>query len=237
MMMTMKLLKKLKQLLNIGTPQDDTAKPNSTQTLADTGSPMANVKPSRDTLEHLPITSAIANWLDSHDWQYEHRPSDAYGMMPSGVAQVHHLIVPFGDGDEDWTCVFRINERTHLVSVFGVLTDVVPVTHYAPMMMAIAMANLGIPFGNLELDPTDGEVRAKASFDAEFTTITDHTLDCYLQGVASLTELAQKLYRDVMSEQDPSPIVLDYLNLHHSPDDEQDKSPSDSFFEPTQQYQ
>lgn len=235
-MMTMKLLKKLKQLLNIDAPQDDTAKPISTQTLTDTDNPMANVKPSPNTLEHLPITSAIANWLDSHGWQLEHRPSDAYGMMPSGVAQVHHLIVPFGDGVDEWTCVFRINERTKLVSVFGVLTDVVPLSHYAPMMMAIAMANLGIPFGNLEMDPTDGEVRAKVSFDAEFTNLDDHTLDCYLQGVASLTELAQKLYHDVMNEQEPSPVVLDYLNAPFTSNDTHDET-SGQFFEPTQQYQ
>ena len=235
-MTMMKLLKKLKQLLNLNTPQDDAPKPISEPVLPDADSQMPTAKPNPSTLEHLPITSAIAEWLNQHGWQLEHRPSDAYGMMPSGVAQVHHLIVPFGDGGDEWTCVFRINEHTKLVSVFGVLTDVVPLSHYAPMMMAIAMANLGIPFGNLEMDPTDGEVRAKVSFDAEFTNLDDHTLDCYLQGVASLSELAQKLYHDVMSEQEPSPIVLDYLNTPFASNDTHDET-SGQFFEPTQQYQ
>lgn len=229
----MKLLKKLKQLLNIGTPKPiRKSKPTAVQSLAHA------TEPSQNTLEHTPITSAIISWLDQHGWQHEHRPSDAYGTMPNGVAKVHHLIVPFGDGDdsENWTCVFRIHERTHLVCVFGILTDVVPHSHYAPMMMAIAMANLGISFGNLEMDPTDGELRAKMSFDAEFTTLSHRALDCYLQGVASLTELAQKLYRDVMSEQEPSLILLDYLGDNFLSDD-RDKTSDGQFFVPTQQYQ
>lgn len=129
--------------------------------------------------------------------------------------------------------MFRINEQTQLVSAFGVLPEVVPLTHYAPVMMAVSMANLNIPFGNLEIDPHDGELRAKIAIDAEFAALSDKALDCHIQGLAGLTELAQKIFNDAQNDSEPSPILLDYM----PPADESNSEAHSEFFEPTQSFQ
>lgn len=79
------------------------------------------------------------------------------------------------------------------------------------MLMKIAYTNTSLSFGSIELDPSDGEVRTKISVDGEFSALSDKALGCYLQGVAGLTELAQRLYDDAMSELEPSPFWQDYL--------------------------
>lgn len=177
-----------------------------------------------------PITTHIKNWLDGQQWHYEHRtPSDK-------DSQIHHLILSFADQQSDWTCVFRINEQNQLVAIFGVLPDTVPLSHYAPMMMKVAQANLNIAWGSIELDPSDGEVRTKMSVDAEFDTLSDKALGCYLHGVANLTETAQRLFHETMSESEPSPLLYDYLE--NSSDEQLAGTETEGgFFIPTQSSQ
>lgn len=211
----MKLLKKLKSLLK----RADAKRSNkNAQSITEHQS---------DTKQ--PITDHIIQYLERHGWQYEVRSND--GTI---TPQVHHLIVVFSYTKYQWSCVFRINETSQLVSIFGILPEVVPDSHFAMMLMEIAKANLSIPFGSIELDPTDGEIHAKVSLDAEFTPLSDNALGVHLQGVASLTELAQRLYDDVLYEDDPSPIVTDYLQ---HPTDAHTKDLLDQYFEPTDQYQ
>lgn len=212
----MKLLKKLKSLLKAS---DTEVSKKHTQPIAEPESEVSQ----------QPITDRLMQYLERHSWHYEARSSDS-----SITPQVHHLIVLFSDTEHHWTCVFRINEKSQLVSIFGILPEVVPHSHFAMMLMAIATANLSIPFGSIELDPTDGEVRAKVSLDAEFTPLSDNALGVHLQGVASLTELAQRLYDDVLYEDDPSPIATDYLQ---HPTNAHTKDLLDQYFEPTDQYQ
>lgn len=176
---------------------------------------------------HYPVTQRVMTWLDTQDWRYEHKKSEH-------DSRTHHLIMSFTDNSSDWTCVFRINERTQMLSIYGILPDIIPLSHYAPMLTKIAYANLNIGFGNIELDPTDGEVRVKMSVDAEFSPLNDRALGCYLQGVASLTELAQKMFDEVMTELEPSPLVHDYLE---TPEYEADAQTDSDFFMPTQQAQ
>lgn len=178
-------------------------------------------------IHHYPVTQRVMTWLDAQDWHYEHKKSEH-------DSRTHHLIMSFTDNSADWTCVFRINERTQMLSIYGILPDIVPLSHYAPMLTKIAYANLNISFGNIELDPTDGEVRVKMSIDAEFSPLNDRALGCYLQGVASLTELAQKIFNEVMVELEPSPLVHDYLE---TPEYEADAQTDSEFFMPTQQAQ
>lgn len=160
--------------------------------------------PVSDEVHLHPITTRIMTWLDDQAWTYEHKP-------PIGETRIHHLMLGFVDTGQEWTCVFRINESNQLVSVFGVLEDMVPVSHYVSALMAIAKANLAISHGSIELDPSDGEVRAKMAFDGEFTKISDHALACHLQAVAGLTELARSVVMMVMADDEPSQYVGDYL--------------------------
>lgn len=210
----MKLIDKLKNIFanNKTTSNSDTLTPPNNQ-------------------HHSPLTMHIMAWLDRQNWRYEHRKPDNKNK------QTHHIILNFTDNTSDWTCVFRINEGNQLISMFGVLPDTIPPSHFAPMLMKIAHTNTNIAFGSLELDPTDGEIRTKMSVDAEFSTLSDKSLGCYLQGTAGLVELAQRLYDDVLSEAEPSPFWHDYLpdisELHGYGTQEYD----DGVFMPTQVHQ
>lgn len=175
-----------------------------------------------------PITDRITAWLSAQDWHYEHRKPS-----PKTDGRTHHVILSFSDNSSDWTCVFRINEQNQLMAMFGVLTQTVPPSHYAPMLMKIAHTNLNIAFGSIELDPTDGEVRVKMSVDAEFSTLSHKALTCYLQGLSGLTELAWRLLNEIMGEVEPSPIVHDYLEIA----DETESQSDGGFFIPTNQSQ
>lgn len=198
----MKILEKLKQLLQ---------KPNTTQKPKIIG----------DTHQYA-VNAHIMAWLDAQGWKYEHRTPDA-------KIHTHHIILNFTDNQSDWTCVFRINENNQLVAIFGVLSETVPTSHYASMLAKITLANLNIAFGSIELDPSDGELRVKISIDAEFGTLSDKALGCYLQAIVGLVQIAQRLFDDAMAESEPSPIIHDYLNDYNDLPQESDNG----FFTPT----
>lgn len=179
-----------------------------------------------------PITNQIIQWLKKNHWLYHYgNNTNKQSNDLSGNSQsTHHLIVPFEDKDFDWNCVFYINEKSQIISIYGMLSNTVPKSYFAPALMLIATSNLSIPFGNLELDPTNGELRAKIAFDAEFTALNDDVLNCHIKGLGVLTKLAFTIFQEIQQEE-PSLLVLDYLPLEES------TNVNDEFFEPTQQHQ
>lgn len=197
-----KMFKKIKSLF--AKPQTD----NQTKSeLANTGT--RDVRPKNEgvsaTKNAHPITSQIMTWLDKQDWKYDHRtPSEGH---------IHHLIMGFSDRENDWTCVFRINEENQLVTIFGILENSVPVSHYTAMLMELAKMNMNVGFGGIEFDPTDGEVRAKVAFDVEFSPLSDKALGCYLQAVAGLTEVARNIMHIVLADDEPSQFAGDYIDV------------------------
>ncbi len=201
--MVIKMFKKIKSLF--AKPQTD----NQT-TIQPTNVKNATVSPKGEAralnmVSNTPITSQIMSWLDKQDWKYDHRtPSEG---------NIHHIIMGFADREGDWTCVFRINEENQLVTIFGILDNGIPVSHYTAMLMELAKINMGVSFGGIELDPTDGEVRAKVAFDVEFNSLTDKSLGCYLQAVAGLTEVARGIMHIVMMDDEPSQFAGDYIDV------------------------
>lgn len=196
------MFKKIKSLFKKSNPNTGTDKPTDTPK---TAKPKQILTVPTTKLTSRPITRDIMAWLDKQDWKYNHRPPDDGG-------HTHHLIMGFTDRENNWTCVFRINEDNQLVSVFGILDDGVPVSHYTAMLMEIAKINMNISFGGIELDPADGEVRAKIAFDAEFTPLTDQLLACYLQVLAGLTKVAQGIMMLVLADDEPSQFAGDYMD-------------------------
>lgn len=202
--MVIKMFKKIKSLF--AKPQTDN---QTTNQPADTGTPAVSPKDETKALNVAsgthPITTQIMTWLDKQDWKYDHRtPSEG---------ETHHIIMGFTDRENDWTCVFRINEENQLVTIFGILENSVPVSHYTAILMELAKVNLNVSFGGIEFDPTDGEVRAKVAFDVEFNALTDKSLGCYLQAVAGLTEVARGIMHIVMMDDEPSQFAGDYIDV------------------------
>lgn len=180
-------------------------KPNKMDILPDTLHASQN-KPSADEAHQLPITNRIKTWLDDQGWRYDHRPPS------ENASRTHHLILGFTDkNNQDWTCIFRINESNQLVTLFGVIEESIPTYHYAQTMVETSQANMKIGYGNLELDPYDGELRAKVSFDGEFTSISDRALSCYVQAVSGLIDIAYNIIKNTKQNTMFSNNVNDYL--------------------------
>ncbi|UYZ71141.1 hypothetical protein LP090_11775 [Moraxella bovis] len=201
------MFKKIKSLFKKSNPDTGAEKPiDKAKNTPKTAKPKQILTaPTAKPTSH-PITCDIMAWLDKQDWKYDHRPPDDGG-------HTHHLIMGFTDRENDWTCVFRINEDNQLVSAFGILDDSVPVSHYTAMLMEIAKMNMNVSFGGIEFDPTDGEVRAKIAFDVEFNPLTDKSLGCYLQALAGLTEVARGVMTLVLADDEPSQFAGDYVDV------------------------
>lgn len=196
------MFKKLKSLFS---------KSKATNNNADDGTSVAKQakdfeKLLKKTQKDHPIATQIMTWLDKQEWKYDHR-------FPNDDGHTHHLILGFTDRENDWTCVFRINEENQLVSIFGILEESVPVSHYTAILMEFAKVNLLVSFGGIEFDPNDGEVRTKIAFDVEFGGLSDKALGCYLQAVAGLTEVARSVMQAVMADDEPSQFAGDYVDL------------------------
>lgn len=157
--------------------------------------------------EKHPISSKIVSWAKKNDWKYEHRkPQD-------DDLQKHYVILGFADQECSWTCAFRVREDNHLVTIFGILDDNVPQSHYMPVLVELTKANLSINYGNIELDLSDGEVRAKFSFDAEFSLMSEQMLDCSFTAVLGLVKLASSIVKDALEDKTPSSSLEEYLSL------------------------
>ena len=195
------ILKKLKHLFSKSNTADSTNHDTSI-TKKTKDFEMSSQKPNKSH----PITTQITTWLDKQAWKYEHRP------LEDGE-QMHHVILGFTDRENDWTCVFRINEDTQLVTIFGVLEGGVPISHYTAVLMELAKVNISIAVGGIEFDPADGEVRVKFSVDTEFSQLSDKTLSCYLHIVAGLTEVARNVVQTVLLDDEPSQFARDYVDL------------------------
>ncbi|MDO4894024.1 YbjN domain-containing protein [Moraxella sp.] len=171
------------------------------------------------------LIKTITAWLSDKDWHYEQHNNP-------NLPHTWHFILHFQEF-KDWACVLQVNEQNQLVNLYGVLTQTVPETHFAAALVAINRINTRLPLGNIELDTSDGELRVRIGFDAEFVPPTNKLLDMYLHLVIQLSKAAHELYGDLCQEEEPSPIIYDYL-MNEPNDDEVESSP---FFEPTQQYQ
>ncbi len=223
----MKILKKLRQLIK---SKSQKSTPQTTEPVIVPEAVSDN--DSEDDYLH-PITSRIMQWLDKHQWKYEHQ-------KPKADKRVHHLVLGFAmheNDRDDWLCVIRVNESNQLITMFGISEDSVPEKYYAPVLVAIAKANINIGYGNLELDIDDGEFRAKISLDAEFTKLTDKSLECYIQAVSNLMSVIDDINKTI--KQDDLPISFNALieqnkkrNQNNQDDDEED-----GFFMPTRQAQ
>lgn len=179
----MSLFKKLKNLATkISKPDNDTA-----QKTVDT-----------QDIPHA-ISKRVGEWLDSHNWKYDHR-------TPNDNGYTHHFLLRFNDSIDDvklqWNCIIRIHETTQLITLYGLPQMTIPKSHYLLVMSVINAVNYVLKFGSIEFNTTTGDLHAKVSFDAEFTDLSDKALASYLQACASITAKAYELINDSINSPD-----------------------------------
>lgn len=170
--------------------------------------------------DHLqPITNHLIEWVKLHDWNFTHHEPETDDKL-----RTHHIVIGFSGADDDdfaWNCVIRIAEKNQLVTMYGVLLDEVPETHHLNLLVAFNQINQSIHFGSVDFDLQTGNMRAKLSFDAEFTHLSMMMLNNYMQALVGLTEIAHRAIHHIHTTK-PSQNFQHLLTEYgyHNPDDD-----------------
>lgn len=150
---------------------------------------------SPNTAHLSPISMRVSEWMDERGWSYDHHaPSEGDEM------RTHYFLTGFRDDKMIWTCIIKIYEKNQLMSFQGLLQEPVPEAYFLPVLARFAKMNSNVGIGSFELDLDNGIVRTKIGVDAEFTNLSDHALNCYMQGVASLTERMYDTIQELFDE-------------------------------------
>lgn len=157
---------------------------------------------------HLsPISERIEAWLNGHGWKYEHvLPED------DDELRTHHFLMGFRDENNYlWNCLIRVHEKNQLISFQGMPELEIEKKYYLPILAMLSAINCTIGIGNMELDVSRGMIQTKLGVDGEFTNLSDHALNSYLQGIASLTEKAYDLVSVILKDPNPEQDLLQLL--------------------------
>lgn len=151
------------------------------------------------------ITPIIMQFLTERQWQFSHTPPKSQDIM-----RTHHLSMRMRSETFEWGCLFRIQEETQLVAVYGILPFLIPDSHRNAALLLAAQINYDLIIGNIELDLHDGELRFKNALDAEVTGLDDPVLHNLIQSVIAMTSLCHDLFSDLLQTEHPSddPDVL-----------------------------
>lgn len=194
----MSALKKLQKLL--GKNNDSQDSQNDT-------------KFSQDTAHLSPISMRVSEWMDERGWSYDHHTPSDYDEM-----RTHYFVTGFRDDTFTWTCIIKIYEKNQLMSFQGLLQDPIASAYYLSVLVNFAKLNSNVGIGSFELDTDSGIARTKIGVDGEFTRLSDHALNCYIQGIASLTERMHLTIQALLEE----PPIGDLAALLKHDDDSGD---------------
>ncbi len=220
----MALFHKLKKAL---TGNDDHQPSNDTSDSAQSPSDKLNARAD----DHLqPITNHIIEWVKLNDWHFTHHQPDADDKF-----RTHHIIIGFSGAEEDdfaWNCVIRVVEKNQLVTMYGVLLGEIDEAYHLNVLIAFNQINYSISFGSVEFDLQTGNVRAKLSFDAEFSHLTTLMLGNYMQALIGLTEMAHRTLQNIHHTQ-PSQNFQQLLTEYGYHDLDDDLKDDGTYYMPT----
>ncbi|VRS08080.1 Uncharacterized conserved protein [Streptococcus pneumoniae] len=131
---------------------------------------------------------------------------------------------------KDLNCgyLFRAQEESKLLAVYGVLPFLIPESHQSAAMLLITQLNYDMLIGNIEMDVNDGEIRYKNAIDVEAVGIDEKIIDHLLQSVVAMTTVAHELFSNLVNNQDPEEDLQTLLMTLRQDVD------SRTFFLPTQ---
>lgn len=152
-----------------------------------------------DDYKNAPITQRIQQFLNDQQWHFLHHSPKADDKY-----HTHHLSMRMQNDDINWVCLFRIQERSQLVAVYGILPFSIPETHRSAALLLTAQLNYDMILGNLEMDLSDGEVRYKTALDIEATGMSDEVLNYLIQSVIAMTTVSYELFNDLLETAEPS---------------------------------
>jgi hypothetical protein len=108
---------------------------------------------------------AVRAYFDRQDWRYE------------TLEGAHVLRSHFRADAGDWVTYAHVRDEPRQVIVYSVADVACPGQYLGAMAEFVTRANYGLVLGNLELDLSDGEVRAKTSLDVGGAQLSEQSLD------------------------------------------------------------
>ena len=156
-----------------------------------------------------PITARFNDYLTDQHWHFTHHHPKSNDDL-----QTHHLSLRMKNEPINWVCLFRIQERTQLVAVYGILPFSVPDSHRNAAMLLKTQLNYDMILGNIEMDLSDGEIRYKTAIDVEAAGMADEVISYLIQSVIAMTTVTYELFNDLLDNPNPSEdidVLLDEI--------------------------
>lgn len=173
-------------------------------------------KDKADELDHLnPISQVFSAWITQNEWTYQHFEPDE---RDDGT-RLNVFVVNFGGGQFDWKLVVQILEKPQLISMFGIIDETVPKEYRLATAVLLAERARHLFFGDIELDLSTGDLRAKVYFDGEFTKLSSRMLDTQIGQLFRLTELCW----EIKEQSRQMPTISDLSDLLTIAQDQRDE--------------
>lgn len=173
-----------------------------------------------------PITARFNDYLSAQHWHFTH-----HYPKNNDDLETHHLSLRMKNEPINWVCLFRIQERTQLVAVYGILPFSIPDSHRNAAMLLKTQLNYDMILGNIEMDLSDGEIRYKTAIDVEAAGMSDEVISYLIQSVIAMTTVTYELFNDLLDNPNPSEdidVLLD--EIQHQVNDR-------TYFLPSEQVQ
>lgn len=188
----------------------------------------AKLKASQHEPNDTSIVDCLKQYFNDKQWHYTHYRPQTSGDKSSDSQTTHHLSLRMRHKQLNCGYLFRVQEKTKLLAVYGILPFLIPESHQSAAMLLITQINYDMLIGNLEMDINDGEIRYKHAVDVETVGINDEIIEHLLQSVIAMTTVANELFSDLLNNQDPAEDMQTLLI------ELRQQSDSKTFFLPTQ---
>ena len=178
--------------------------------------------------DDTPIVNYLKQYFDEQQWHYNHYRPRTSGNKNIDSQQSHHLSLRMRNKKLDCGYLFRVQEKSNLLAVYGILPFLIPESHQSAAMLLITQINYDMLIGNLEMDINDGEIRYKNAIDVEAVGMDENTIEHLLQSVIAMTTVTYEIFSDLVNNQNPATELQDLLMTLHQQEDAR------TFFLPTQ---
>lgn len=146
-----------------------------------------------------PLFDRVTAWLDSSDWRYDANPEKQYFVMPFNLKEaLVRMIIDLAEAD-GWERVMVLVSYPVRISEDKRLS----------VLQHLATVNYGMVFGSFDMDLSDGEVRFRASMEADHA-LTDGMIDrlvsCCLGAADQHFSDLMKVIYGTPEAPDPKPV-------------------------------
>ena len=177
-----------------------------------------------------PIVDCLKQYFSDKQWHYTHYRPKAKDST-NGHPRSHHLSLRMRHKQINCGYLFRVQEKTKLLAIYGILPFLIPESHQSAAMLLITQINYDMLIGSLEMDVNDGEIRYKNAIDVEAVGIDNDIIEHLLQSVVAMTTVANELFGDLINDKDSAKDMQTLLA------ERRQQSDARTFFLPTQSVQ